>query len=130
MSKNNGGLEALLRHQLEQKRHGEIIDDQVELYKLAGKEMLSHIKAKEDLECQAENTRKKYASGGDARAKKFQPLKDKFSQIYKSLRAAKQGKKPKLKELIDELERVYPTEDWSKYTFADWYTKLNKGETL
>ena len=130
MSKNIGGLEALLRHQLQQKGHGEMIDDQVELYKLAGKEMLSHSKTKEELECQTENIRKRNAAGAIAKSQKFQPIKDKVSQIYKSLKAANQGKNPSFKTLSREVEKIYSEEELSLNTLRDWHKKLNRGETL
>lgn len=130
MSKDSGGLEYLLRHKLEQREHGEMIDGEIELYKIAGKEMLSHSKTKEKLQCQTENIRKRNAAGAIAKAQKFQPLKDKVSQIYKSLKATNQGKNPSFKTLSRAVEEIYSEDELSLNTLRDWHKKLNRGETL
>jgi hypothetical protein len=130
VSKKIGGLDALHRHQLAQKRHDEMIDSYVEQSKLMGKEMISHMKTKDQLESQTENIRKRNLAGAIGRAGKYQVKKDDVSKIYKSLKSTNQGENPSFKTLAREVEKIYSEEKLSLNTLRDWHKKLNRGDSL
>lgn len=130
MSRDGGGLESILMEQLSQKSKDDLAEELKALYRLAGKNMIARHNAQEELETKNTYIRNRNAAGAIAKSQKFQPMKDKVSQIYKSLRAAKQGKNPSFKTLSREVEEIYSEEELSLNTLRDWHKKLNKGETL
>ena len=130
MTEEVSGIKAALIHKLLQKGHAELVETTMKVYELASENFLQLDETKEALASKEASIRKRNAAGAIAKAKSYQPKKNKVSEVYGTLKSANGGNNPALKALLDELERVFPTEDWATDTITDWHKKLNKGLPL
>jgi hypothetical protein len=124
------GIKAALFHKLFQKGKAELFETTMNVYEHAGEKFWQLDDAKEALASKEAFIRERNAAGAIAKAKSYQPKKNKVSEVYGTLKSANGGKNPALKVLLNELERVSPTEDWTTDTITDWHKKLNKGLQL
>jgi hypothetical protein len=130
MTKEISGIKAALFHKLLQKGNAELVETTMKAYELAGEKFWQLDETKEALASKEVSIKKRNAAGANAKAKRYQPKKNKVSELYGALKSANGGKNPALKVLLNELERACPTEDWAADTISDWHKKLNKGLTL
>jgi len=130
MTKEILGIKAALFHKLLQKGNAELVETTMKVYELAGEKFWQLDETKEALATKEASIRERNAAGAIAKAKSYQPKKNKVSEVYGTLKSANGGKNPAFKVLLNELERVCPTEDWATDTIADWHKKLNKGLLL
>lgn len=113
MTKEISGIKAALFHKLLQKGNAELVETTMKVYQLAGEKLWQLDETKEALAIKEASIRERNSAGAVAKAKSYQPKKNKVSEVYGTLKSANGGKNPALKVLLDELERVCPTEDWS-----------------
>lgn len=130
MTEEISGIKAVLLQKLQQKSNAELVETAMKVYEIAGVNIWQLDETKEALASKEASIRKRNAAGAIAKAKSYQPKKNKASEVYGSLKSANGGKRPSFKALCDQLERVYPDDDWNADTTADWHKKLNKGLTL
>lgn len=130
MTEEISGIKAALFHKLLQKGNAELVETTMKVYELAGEKFWQLDETKEALANKEASIKERNAAGAIAKAKSYQPKKNKVSEVYDALKSANGGKKPAFKVLSKEVEKIYSDEELSSYTIQDWYKKLNKGEAL
>lgn len=130
MIKEISGIKAALFHKLLQKGNAELVETTMKVYQLAGEKLWQLDETKEVLAIKEASIRERNSAGAIAKAKSYQPKKNKVSKVYGTLKSTDGGKNPSLRLLLDKLETVYPTEEWRIDTIIDWHKKLNKGLPL